>query len=264
MTVPPPQGPVPPHPVPQGPVPPHPVPQGPVAPHPGAPLPPLVSPHGAAWLRSPVALGKATAALLGLVIAADVFALWADNTMFAVSGALADGEFGDAVQRRADHADSLYAVAGNAQMVTLVAAVVVYLIWFLRVRVNAEVFNPFGHTKSRAWAGWGWFVPVVNLWFPRRIMLDIWDASGPAGARNGRGLVQTWWTFWIIGLLANRASFTAYRKAETAQEIQDAVGKVIFADLLDIVTAGLAILVVLRLTRMQDRKAHEGPGAHGV
>ncbi|MGW3666833.1 DUF4328 domain-containing protein [Streptomyces sp. NPDC005141] len=248
----------------QGPVPPQPMPQGPVSPLPLAPLPPLAPPHGAAWLRSPVALGKATAALLGLVIAADLFALWADNTMLDVTGALADGEFGDAVQRRADHADSLYAIAGNAQMLTLVAAVVVYLIWFLRVRVNAEVFNPFGHTKSRAWAGWGWFVPVVNLWFPRRIMLDIWDASGPAGARNGRGLVQTWWTFWIIGLLANRASFTAYRKAETAQEIRDAVGQVMVADLLDIVTAGLAILVVLRLTRMQDRKAHEGPLAHGA
>ncbi|MER5471393.1 DUF4328 domain-containing protein [Streptomyces sp. NPDC002935] len=256
MTMPPPQ-PVPPQPVPQGSVPPH-----PRAPLP--PLPPLPSPQGAAWLRSPVALGKATAALLGLVIAADVFALWADSTMFAVSGALADGEVGDAVQRRADHADSLYAAAGYAQTTTLVAAVVVYLIWFLRVRVNAEVFNPFGHTKSRSWAGWGWFVPVANLWIPRRVMVDIWDASVPAGARSGNGLVNTWWTFWILGLIANRAGFTAYRKAETAQEIQDAVGEVIFADLFDIVAAVLAILVVLRLTRMQDRKAHEGPVAFGA
>ena len=36
------------------------------------------------------------------------------------------------------------------------------------------------------------------------------------------------------------------------------------ADLLDIVAAVFAILVVLRLTRMQDRKAHEGPVAYGA
>lgn len=234
----------------------------PPPPQPASPLPtapPLTSPHGPAWLRSPVGLGRATAALLGVVIAADLFAIWADITMYDVSGALADGDIGDAVQRRADHADSLNSAAGYAQTSTLVAAIVVYLIWFLRVRVNAEVFNPFGHSKSRAWAGWGWFVPVVNLWFPRRVMLDIWEASGPVGVRSATGLVNAWWTFWIIGLIADRAGFTAYRRAETAQEIHDAVGQVMFADVVDVVAAVLAILVVLKLTRMQNEKAHQGP-----
>ncbi|MFC9283409.1 DUF4328 domain-containing protein [Streptomyces collinus] len=48
-------------------------------------------------------------------------------------------------------------------------------------RANAEVFAPSKHTKSRGWAAWGWFCPVVNLWFPRRITLDIRDASGRLG-----------------------------------------------------------------------------------
>ncbi|MHA5052636.1 DUF4328 domain-containing protein [Streptomyces sp. SD15] len=140
----------------------------------------------------------------------------------------------------------------------LVAAIVVYLIWFQRVRVNAEVFNPFGHSKKRGWAVGGWFVPVVNLWFPRRIMLDIWDASSPAG-RGRHGLVNAWWTLWIISLAADRAGVTAYRKAETAQEIHDAVSQVMFADALDLAAAVLASLVVLRLARMQNEKALRGP-----
>ncbi|MFF4348141.1 DUF4328 domain-containing protein [Streptomyces sp. NPDC001530] len=221
--------------------------------------PPFTSPHGTAWLRSPVGLGKATAVLLGVVIAADLFGIWADITMYDVTGALADGDIGEGVQRRADRADSLYSAAGYAQTITLVAAVVVYLIWFLRVRVNAEVFNPFGHSKARGWAGWGWFVPVVNLWFPRRVMLDIWDASTPTGTRGSHGLVNAWWTLWIVGLIANRAGFTEYRKAETALELHDATSKVMFADVVDIAAAVLAILVVLRLTRMQNETALRGP-----
>uniref|UniRef100_A0AAU1ZXY8 DUF4328 domain-containing protein n=1 Tax=Streptomyces sp. NBC_00093 TaxID=2975649 RepID=A0AAU1ZXY8_9ACTN len=223
-----------------------------------APTGPVFQPHGPAWLRSPVGLGKAVAVLLGVVIAVDLFAVYADLTMYDVMGSLAnDGD--EAFLRDADHADSLYAAAGYLQSASLVATTVVYLIWFLRVRVNAEVFNPFGHSKKRAWAGWGWFVPIVNLWFPRRIMLDIWDVSSRAGTRAPQGLVNTWWTLWILALLTNRAGYTAYRNADTAAEIQDAVGQVLLSDVADIAAAVLAILVVLRLTRMQHEKASLGP-----
>ncbi|MFE9767093.1 DUF4328 domain-containing protein [Streptomyces sp. NPDC005808] len=221
---------------------------------------PTLLPHGPAWLRSPVGLGKAVAILLGLVIATDLFAAWADITTYNVTGSLADGDYSDAVQREAEHADTVYALAGYTQMASLVAAAVVYLVWFLRVRVNAEVFDPFGHSKRRAWAGWSWFVPIVNLWFPRRIMLDIWDASTAVGSRVSHGLVNAWWTLWLISLFADRAGSRAYTSAETPEQIQDAVSQIMVADVMEIPAAVLAILVVLRLTRMQDEKAHQGRG----
>ncbi|WP_105973584.1 DUF4328 domain-containing protein [Streptomyces geranii] len=227
-----------------------------------APTGPAFQPHGPAWLRSPVGLGKAVAALLGLVIAVDLFAVYADLVMYDVMGSLAidgvDGAAYDALMRDADHADSLYATAGYLQPASVVVTMIVYLVWFLRVRVNAEVFNPFGHRMKRAWAGWGWFVPFVSLWFPRRIMVDIWDASSPDG-RARHGLVNTWWTLWLGSLLTSRLAFTAYRSAGTADEIQSAAGQMLVSDVADIAAAILAILVVLRLTRMQHEKALRGP-----
>lgn len=243
-------------------MPPQPVSPQPVSPQPV--FPHFTSPHGPAWLRSPVGLGRAAAVMLGVVIASDVLGILADLTMSDVTGALADGGTSADLQRRADHADAFYSAAGYVQSAALVAAIVVYLIWFQRVRVNAEVFNPLGHSTSRGWVFWGWFVPVLNLWRPRRVMLDIWDASGPHGGRGSHGLVNGWWTAWVVGLLAGRAGFTEYRKADTAQEIHDAVRQVMFADVIDIVAAVLAILVVLRLTRMQNQKAYEGPLPVGV
>ncbi|MFE7274764.1 DUF4328 domain-containing protein [Streptomyces sp. NPDC057623] len=226
----------------------------------GAPL--MAPPHGHnARLSSPVGLGRAVAVLLGLVIATDLFAVWADVMSYDVLGALVDGDFSAAVQHRAERADSLFAAAGVAQTVALLATAVVFLVWFHRVRVNAEVFDPFGHRKKRGWAVWGWFVPVVNLWFPRRIAQDIWDASGPWSAARPHGLLNAWWTAWVVSLFAGRISSTAYRKAETAPEIRRAVGQVLFADAVDIVAAVLAVLFVLALTRMQDAKARSGPAA---
>ena len=141
------------------------------------------TPNGPAWLRSPVGLGKAVAVLLGLVVAGDLFALDAGVTVYDVMGSLADdgvpyAAYGT-VRRDAAHADSLYAAAGYIQTASLLATAVVYLVWFQRVRINAEVFNPFGHDHEARLDGRCWFVPIVSLWFPRRIMLDIWDASIP-------------------------------------------------------------------------------------
>ncbi len=224
----------------------------------GAPL--MAPPHGHnARLSSPVGLGRAVAVLLGLVIATDLFAVWADVMSYDVLGTLVDGEVSEDVQRRAERADSLSAAAGVAQTVALLCTAVVFLVWFYRVRVNAEVFNPFGHRKKRGWAVGGWFVPVVNLWFPRRIALDTWDASGPWEAPRPHGLVNGWWAAWVVSLLAGRVSTTTYRKAETVPEIRRAVGQVLFADAVDVVAAVLAILFVLALTRMQDAKARSGP-----
>jgi hypothetical protein len=219
----------------------------------------MAPPHGAAWLRSPVGLGRAVAVLLGVVVAVDLFAIWAGVRVYDVTGTILDGGVGEALRRDAVHADSVMAAVGVVQLVSLTATVVVYLVWFYRVRINAEVFDPFGHEMGRAWTGWGWFVPLVNLWFPRRIMLNTWDASRPAGSRTSHGLVNAWWAMWIITLVVGRAGFVSYREAETVVELYAAAGDVLFADVTGLVAAVLAVLVVLRLTRMQNEKALRGP-----
>ncbi len=63
---------------------------------------------------------------------------------------------------------------------------------------------------------------------------------------------------WIITLVVGRTGFVRYRSAETAAELYVAAGDVLFADVTGVVAAVLAILVVLRLTRMQNEKALRG------
>ena len=210
------------------------------------------------WLRSPVGLGWAAAVLLGVVIAADLFAVCADLIQYDAAGALADGEPSAAAFRRAERADSLLAAAAGAQAVALVACAVVYLCWFQRVRANAQVFNPFGHSRSPGWAIGGWFVPVVNLWFPRRITLDIWDASTPWGTTRSHALVNAWWTLWLASLFADRLATTGGGDTEGAAQVRDGALRMVFSDSLDIAAAVLAVLLVVRLTRMQHEKAMAG------
>ncbi|MFJ2257643.1 DUF4328 domain-containing protein [Streptomyces sp. NPDC087844] len=220
-------------------------------------------PHGPAWLRSPVGLGKAAAVAVGVAAVTDLFAVWAGLLTYDVADRLAGDGFGAVVATEVDRADVTYTVAGIVQTVAFVVATVLFLVWFQRARVNAEVFDPFGHRMKRGWTCWSWFVPVVNLWFPRRIMEDVWEASSPAG-RASHGLVNAWWTLWIVALVADRVGATSYRLAETPEEIRDAAGHVVFADAAHLVAGVLAVLVILRLTRMQDEKARGGALAVAV
>ncbi|MEV2255846.1 DUF4328 domain-containing protein [Streptomyces sp. NPDC050147] len=228
-----------------------------------------------AYLRSPVGLAWATVALLGVVIAADLYSLWAGTVVQGVMEDLLSARYavgpGPDLVGEAERADTLYAVSGWLQTGALVATCAVFLCWFHRVRVNAEVFEPYIHSKTRGWAVGGWFVPVVNLWFPRRIALDIWDASGErsvaldrtmtlgdSSARGTHPLINGWWTLWVANLFVGRWATSAYWDAEEADEVDAALSQMMFADVMDIAAAVLAILFVRRLTRMQDAKARTG------
>ncbi|GGW30647.1 hypothetical protein GCM10010503_02810 [Streptomyces lucensis JCM 4490] len=221
------------------------------------PAPPQPAPSGA-WLRSPAGLGRATAVLLGLVVATDLFACFADFLVMSVAGDAADGALDADLAHRADRADTLYATAGVAQGAALVATAVVYLCWLWRVRVNAEVFDASRHSMKRGWVIGGWFCPVVNLWFPRRIVLDCWEASAPWGARGGHAPVNAWWSVWIGSLLVGRAAYTQYDHAGTPAELRDASRLMLFSDGLDIAAAVLAAVVVVHMTRLQNRKVLSG------
>lgn len=170
-----------------------------------------------------------------------------------------DDDYDAVPDGRADRVERFFSWTGVAQTVAVIATVVLFLCWFHRVRVNAEVFSPFGHGKKRGWAIGGWFVPVTHFWYPHRITLDIWDASSPWHAPRPHGLVNAWWTLWVISLIAWRGAFTQYENAKTAVEVHEAVRSLMIMDAIDIVAAALAIAVVLRLTRMQHEKALQGP-----
>ena len=72
-------------------------------------------------------------------------------------------------------------------------AMVMFLVWFYRARVNAEGHG-WPQRRSPGLAIWAWFVPVVNFYFPFQVMADIWRAGLPEQARANRAILPgIWW-----------------------------------------------------------------------
>ncbi|MFJ5681037.1 DUF4328 domain-containing protein [Streptomyces sp. NPDC093097] len=229
----------------------------PITPPPPPPSGWAAPPGPQAVLRSPIGLSKAVMGLLGVVIVADLFSLWQGNHSYQLIGRLiADAD--SVTAQEIDQADALYRIAAIAQVVFTVATAVVFIVWFHRTRVNAEVFAPEYHEKKRGWAIWGWIVPIANLWFPRQIAADIWNASADERSRS-KALLNCWWALWIVNLLFGRLATLRYEKVESPEEIKGAFAGLMASDLFNIAAAVLAIFFVRRLTRMQHEKALRGP-----
>ncbi|MFJ9678357.1 DUF4328 domain-containing protein [Streptomyces sp. NPDC101194] len=234
---------------------------GPAGPPPMPPVPAFVAPQQ--YLRSPDGLAKAVVVLLAAVAVADLFAVATGLNVRRVLGEGLDDGFATYDEAEATLADDLYAGAGVLQVLMTVATAVVFIIWFRRVRLNAEVFDPSAQPMGVGWAVGAWFVPIANLVLPRRIAGGIWTASAQTDPDGGWRTVPTtvmnlWWGAWVCSLVVSRYTSQQYWKAEEPQEIMDAAGLLMATDALDLVAAVLAVLFVRKLTRMQGERAALG------
>ncbi|MFJ6632523.1 DUF4328 domain-containing protein [Streptomyces sp. NPDC091376] len=216
----------------------------------------------------PTGLAAATCVLLGLAMVADVFSLVTGAQYYSLWSGFGEEGFHTVGLEEAEGVERLYSLAGVIKTVTFLMCAIVFILWFRQMRENAELFAPDVHRKARHWAVWGWILPVVCLWFPRRITLDIGTASElrpglPDAPRTPVTLVNAWWTVLICDMTLNNLASRYYARAEEAGSVQEAVGLMMAADLFDIAAGVLAVLVVRRLTRMQLRRAtwtgHDSP-----
>jgi hypothetical protein len=96
-----------------------------------------------------------------------------------------------------------YLVAsGVSQIASLVGLVVaiLFLIWFHKALSNARALG-LPLTRSPGWGVAGFFIPIVNLWFPYQSMRDLLPAGNAA-----RPLVGRWWATYLGASFATSAA----------------------------------------------------------
>ncbi|MFI9204727.1 DUF4328 domain-containing protein [Streptomyces sp. NPDC053048] len=248
----------------------------PMAPPMGMPVP---MPVGGVDLRRGVRI--AVIVLLGASVLVSLLSLAAIGQQRSAIQAMLDEGISQATMDKADAADDFdLAMTVVGALIGIVTAVL-WVIWFRRTRLNAEVFAPGTHRFGSGWAVGSWFTPVVSLWFPKQMANDIYRASAPAGPQSApKGLLNAWWTLWIASTVVSFVGMgmEATTKADAKQKFRsgtlDRTGWEDAADglknaltisglamLLGAAAGVLAILVVRQLTQMQEQRAVAGPPA---
>jgi hypothetical protein len=190
--------------------------------------------------------------------AANLFGTWTDWHRYQVAADYVAGEPGVGVADLVS-ADNLAMGAVWLTVLALGGAAMVFLTWLWRSRVNAERLCRAEHRLSRGWTIGAWFVPVVNLWFPKQVVDDIWRTSRPGvpadtyrvDGLTPSPLVSVWW----YSLLAN-VLVVAVLRVETRGEVTIEVLKAAavygtVSTLLLLVAATLLSQVIRQITQWQ-------------
>ncbi len=164
-----------------------------------------------------------------------------------------------------DTNDYRYALCAIAQAAAYVLTGIVFLIWLYRARLNAEAITPIPHRRSTGLVVFGWVIPIVNLWFPKQIVDDIWVTSTSQepplnplrrialqSARRS-GLVRAWWTSWLVAFWGSSFFYRVARGEDLDSQLLLARTEIYFAAP-TLVCAVLAVLVVVRITQAQERR----------
>lgn len=153
------------------------------------------------------------------------FARRAIVSLWAVVGALALATLGSAAAGAAivlaPSASSGYAIAEVIEGVTAVLALVaclpsliLWLIWYAAAVSRLPALGIAPRQSPGASVVW-WFVPIANLFMPKRTTNDLWrsgDPSAPASdpswlSRPVAGVVHWWWAAYVVLQLLNGATF---------------------------------------------------------
>ncbi|MFE7274739.1 DUF4328 domain-containing protein [Streptomyces sp. NPDC057623] len=209
-------------------------------------------------------LGLLVAAVAGIALVAlcDLFSLFAGFRLLAVFDG--DGGFLTAPQQELDAATALYATSGRYQNIVYLPAAIVFVVWFFRMRRDTGLLAPDRFRNGPGWAVGAWFIPLVNLWMPYRIALDMWGAATLLPAEDERYRariwpVNLWWGLFVLVSLFNGYQEIKYKNAASLLEIRDAVVQYMIADVVRVAAAAAAMYFAVRLTTMQRFKAFEGP-----
>jgi eukaryotic-like serine/threonine-protein kinase len=196
---------------------------------------------------------------LGLVTLANLSALWVDVIQLGLATDLESGRRVSFDELSAS--DDRVAATGLLQTACYVLCVVAFLAWYGRAYRNLGRLGARGLRWGNGWAIAYWFIPIANLFRPKQVVNDIWRASDP-GVPQGAGwggrvpaVIHWWWALWLISSFAERILFRRSMEAgDSPSEFVSLSQTYIVWDLIDVIPAALAFLVVRKITARQEER----------
>jgi hypothetical protein len=143
-----------------------------------------------------------------------------------------------------DQAGELLRFALCATLVVTALLVPVLVLFSFRALRNLEAFGHRSRVRT-VWAVFGWFVPIANLFMPKKVVNEAWRGAGPqTGVRSRPPVVfLVWWASFLLAMIAARGAAGLLGDPETADEP--------FADTFQLSSTVMAIaLVVLAISAL--------------
>lgn len=143
---------------------------------------------------------------------------------------------------------------GLFYFIIYILTVIAFLKWFRRAYYNLHTyFVSLDFTEG--WAVGGWFIPILNLFRPYKIMCKPYSRTSKEIRKEEANFtfINLWWFFWVITNMVSNASNKIYMRANTVEQYLDCYYIDIFLSLVLIPLAFLALKVVSGYSKMEQQ-----------
>ena len=94
--------------------------------------------------------------------------------------------------------------------ITMISAWIITSRWLKQLHITATNSNPKAMSLKLPWVFWSWIVPLVSLWFPKRLIEDLLKSEDSDAAKSLIGKdTLTWWLTWIGFSLVNNVGIVS-------------------------------------------------------
>lgn len=143
-------------------------------------------------------------------------------------------------------------------LIVYIISVVTFIQWFRRAYYNMNIRTNCSHSES--WAAGSWFVPIISIYRPYKIMKEMWDKatriiktkSETNLVNNSTSLIGVWWGLWILSNYIGKYVAKSAFKADTLDTLTNSTMAEIITSTIDI---PLAIITVMMIKQYADKEA---------
>jgi hypothetical protein len=212
--------------------------------------------------RSPARLAKWVVALLLICALLDGVAVLSTMSQIELLERAQRGQFVDNAAATAN--DSRQAFVGGVQLIALLVTAVCFLKWLHVAYKNLPAISKWKPTFTPGWAIGSWFTPVLFFFRPYQIVRETWwvsshpteaDTAAPDFTPAAPAVIKAWWAVYLVSHFVGQATFRMGMNAETLPALMAMSQLQIAADLIGILSAGLALQVVRLISASQDNAA---------
>jgi Domain of unknown function (DUF4328) len=171
-----------------------------------------------------------------------------------LAGIQADPENYD--EQTANISDTLQGILSIAYLGIFILAIVFFIKWFRRAYYNLHQLKWHNARYTEGWAAGSWFIPIISLWWPYQIMMDIWKGTQNAvrerlGEPQSAAIIGWWWAFYLISNIYGNFSARFGWDAKELDELISSTKIDLIGEVISIPAIILAIIVVRRTSNFE-------------
>ena len=194
-------------------------------------------------------IGTVTVIAKSILLLVIFVAVLADLIQIGLLSKLASG--GYVAESTGNASDAFYQSIGLAQGWLGVLAFLIFLGWYGRAYNNLDALG----IKKKTTVGWAiadFFIPIIFFVEPYRRMKEIW--TGGFGKKSGTKLILGWWLIFWLKVLAGKFGVGILKKAVTLDKMITGSIWIFLSDLLQIAGTIILIVLLVKISRSQDKK----------